>query len=361
MPKVLIVNTVPTGLNGITKAIKSVVEHIDRANLQIDYVSICNIPSKFEREINDLFNCVYVIERNRHPVKYYNRLKALIKNNKYDVVHAHGNSHTLAIEMRAAKAGGCKLRIAHGQNSSCRHAFIHKVLAGIFAKSYNYGIACSYAAGNFLFGALPHAVIHNGIDIDKYKFSAETRVNVRESLNISEQDLVLGNVARLVPEKNNLFLIDVIERLIKIDSRYRLLLIGDGIERAAIENAIAKKNLSQNVLLLGTVDSLRYLFAFDVYVMPSIFEGLPIALIEAQASGLNCIVSDKISDECNVTDSMKFLPIDDVDVWVQEVLKIDISNRATRARKYADIICNSDFDIFHNAQCFYNIYKGIDI
>lgn len=254
-------------------------------------------------------------------MKYVLSLFKIIKKNRYDAVHIHGNSHTVTIELLAAKMAGCDVRIVHAHSTKCGSATLHKILTLPFDWLCTHRLACGNLAGKFMFGFKPYRVINNGVDVIRYSFDYKLRISLRTKLSLSESDTLIGHVGYFQALKNQSFLVDVFAALVKRNSNYRLLLIGDGTLRPEIEQKVTSLGLKDKVTFTGNIDNVSdYLNAVDVIVMPSLFEGLPLTLIEQQANGLQCIVSDAITTEADKTGNLQFLSLNaPISEWVQSI------------------------------------------
>ena len=216
-------------------------------------------------------------------------------------------------------------------------------------------MACSEDAGKWLFGNEKFTIIKNGINIGSYKLDYNERQRIRSLYNIKNNDIVLGLVGRFNRQKNQGFLINVIKYLGK---NYKLMLVGTGYKFNEIKNAVNNKKLS-NVILIGEVNNVRsYLFAMDYFVMPSLFEGLPFSLIEAQAAGLPCLVSNNVDEKVNLTRNIKFLSIDSYTLWVNYINKQFSTNgfrkRAEEITKSQENVKAGGYDFITNARSFEN-------
>ena len=253
---------------------------------------------------------------------------------KYDVIHVNGQSATMSVEMLAAKLAGCKLRVAHSHNSRCLHKKAHNMLKPLFNATYNDAIACSKEAGDWLFGDKPYWILNNGIDIDKYKFSTTTRTEFRKKLKLSDKDIAVCHVGAFEPWKNHKFLIDVFDEIKKENSGYKLFLFGiNGTTQESILSLINERRLEDTIRFMGTADDINnYLQAMDLMLLPSLYEGFPVTVVEWQANGLPCIVSDTITKDVKITDLVKQLSIEDgTTIWKNEILKhnneVDVETR----------------------------------
>ena len=352
MYKILIISTVNITYNGIINHILSYMDAMDKNDIEIDLLSTSkedNVDLKLKNKINNIFNHIYYFPyRKKHPFKYYKNLKKLIKENKYDLVHAHGNSNTLGIDLKAAKKAGCMVRIAHCHNTKSNYNFINKLLKNTFLKSYNVGFACGSDAGKWLFKDKPFTVIPNGKIIEKYLFNNDLRDKYRKELNIDNDDIVISHIGTINNIKNQLFLIDIFKDLIKINPHYKLFLMGPKNEEYfnLVLNEIKNNNLDNNIFYLGTKDNVyEYLNAFDIMVLPSLYEGLPIVLIEWQINGLPILISDNVTKEACINNNCKYLSLDK-ELWIKEILNI---NKERLNEDFVTKFSNAGYDIKTNA------------
>lgn len=359
--KVLMINTVPTDKNGITNVIFNLIRVMDKSDMQIDLVSP-NPPDKmYEEEIRSYGGEIYTIPRSiRHPFRYKKQLRKLIEKNRYDIVHAHGNSHTLALEMSAAKKAGCSVRIAHAHNTHCRYGFMHKLLAGTFYRNYTCGLACGDDAGRFLFDKHPFTVLYNGIDVKKFAFDEGKRNDVRTQYGLQDKK-VIGHVGIFNAQKNQEYLLSVLQSLSQNEDGYRIMSVGDGELRQDFCDKAAEMGLADRTITVGTTSHVNdYLSAFDVLAMPSLFEGLPLSLIEAQANGLTCVVSDRIAREADKTGNLIFLPLDaDTTAWGHAIKDgCCVFDRKQASEKAISDIRAAQYDIQESAVRLKSIYAN---
>jgi glycosyltransferase involved in cell wall biosynthesis len=358
MIKVLIVSTVGLGLYGITNSIMNYYRAMDKSDMQIDFLSPNEIPKNIRVEIKSNGGRVYEkIMRNNHLLKYRKQLAKIIKSGQYDIVHAHGNSNTLAIEMKVAKMCGVKVRIAHCHNSTCDHMFMHKLLKHLFDNSYTHGFACSKKAGKWLFGKKSFTVINNGIPVIKFFYNEKDRKEYRMKLDF-ENNKVIGHVGHFSYQKNHEFLIKIFSEIYKQDNSYRLLLIGDGDLRDEIKNQLAELDLEDVVCMYGeTLDVSKLLQAMDIFVFPSRFEGFGMAVIEAQSAGLPCVVSDAVPFEAKLIKQLKFVHLNDsMDTWINKILEMGQIDRVSCSEKNSKLVQNSNYNIMNEAGKLKNLY-----
>lgn len=359
--KVLITLPVKVGFDGMTKQILSYGKFIDRKDLEIDLLSCRGYDPDMKHLVDESkFNNVYRMEyRDTNQLKYFRELLKLIKLRKYDVIHANGQSATLAIEMLAGLLGGCKLRIAHSHNSMCQHLKIHKLLYPLFSVTYNDAIACSKEAGDWLFKNRKYWLLPNGIDIDIFRFDIDKRNKTRQELNIKDDELAVGHVGAFEPWKNQDFLLDIFKEINNENKKIKLFLWGiDGSTKESTLDKISKYNLNETIIYKGTTDHINnYLNAMDLMVLPSWYEGFPVTSVEWQANGLTCLLSDTITKDTNITGLVKYLSINNgTDCWKDEILNFKKDIKKRESQEYPNKLIDNGYDIKNNAKELKNHY-----
>lgn len=290
-------------------------------------------------------------------------LDELMSEHDYDIVHIHSGSITAATHLaEVAKQHGAKV-IVHAHRGSLHGNLKHQAAMAIgavpmhrFVDEY---LSCSPLASSTLFPPLiakhKAVVINNGVDVERFAFNEETRREVRAELDIADDALVIGHVGRLSEEKNHKFLLDVFEQYIQLHPNTVLLLVGEGDLRPELEAIVKAKGLADKVIFVGkTNDVPRYYMAMDVFAFPSIFEGLGIVAIEAQASGLPVIASNTVPAQIDVTGNVRFEPITDPQGWVNN-MPTPNANRNTVAER----ILQAGFDVQSTAQQLRQIYCNL--
>lgn len=350
--KLLVLTTNDFAYNGITSNIYNYFKNINKTNIDIDFV----VPSCLE-EIKEKLNSenIRVFEmKNRkvNPIKYFIKLVQHLKSNKYDIIHCHGNSSTLIIEMIAAIISGIKIRIVHSRNSDAKHRVFHKIFRPLFKKTMTHKFACGQLAGEWMFGDGEFEIIRNGNDLDKYKFNKEIRTQYRKKMNIDNETIVLGHVGSFNYQKNHEYLIDVFNSLLKIEPNYKLVLIGDGPKKSYIEKKVKQLGIENKIVFIGQTNKVEnYLQAMDIMLLTSHYEGLPNVVIEWQTNGLPCIISNNVTEEVAITSLVKFCSIDEnTKKWVNEIRKTSIIDRGLIKDNIIDEIVNAGFDIKTNAK-----------
>lgn len=213
--------------------------------------------------------------------------------------------------------------------------------------------ACSEKAGQWMFNGASFEVLNNAIDSQIYTYNYQKNRNIRIQLGIEEDDIVLGHVGRFYAVKNHIFLLDIINS-IKHNYKIKLLLVGDGPLYNSIKEKVQEMKLSDRVIFTGVRSDVSDLMqAMNTFVFPSLYEGLPLTLIEAQASGLPCLISDTIPPDCMITNLVEKKPLSDgAESWANKAIEL---SQMTRRNTYEEIK-SAGFDIIENAEKLSNFY-----
>ena len=357
MKKVAIVSTVGLIYDGITSIILSYLKVMNKNNLQIFVISTGASESGIVRQFEEC-GC-HVIElppRREKPIEYFLKLTEFIRKNKIEIIHAHGNSATLAIEMVAGWLGGCQKRIAHSHNTKCDQVRADKILRPVFNLFYTDAIACGNEAGEWLFGSHPFMVLKNGRNVEEFLFDEEKRRKIRKEYRLDEK-LVIGHVGGFVEQKNHIFLVEIFRRILAQRPDAVLFLIGDGRLKSNIENVC--QDIADSVIFLGTTDHVSdYLQAMDGMLLPSLFEGLPLVAIEWQLNGLPCVFSNTITNDCKIMENAVFMPLtENADMWAKKILQLVKFNDRKKYSALAEkLIRKAGFDIKQNAEQLRSLY-----
>ena len=319
MNKIKIAQVIGIAANGGIESLwLNYFRYIDKTKFEFDFL-VENESKLINREqIEAMGGRVVIIPSYKKPIKYIKELTKIFKNNKYDIVHS--NMNTLSVfTLKAAKKAGVAIRIAHSHSTSNRREWKKNILKNILrplSKKYStHYFTCSELAGRYLFGHKTYergkvVIINNAIELDKFKMNNEYRVDIRNMYNISESTIVLGNVGRIGSQKNQGFLIDVFNQYKKINNNSKLLILGDGPLLNDLKEKVKNINIEKDVIFAGVhSDVFKFYSAMDVFCMPSLYEGLPVVGIEAQANGLPVIFSDTITNEVCVNENCKFLSL----------------------------------------------------
>lgn len=351
MKKVLhIVGTM--NLGGQEAFIMNLYRNIDRSKVQFDFVVHSKEEGAYEEEIKKLGGKIYRITPiSKNVVKHCTEMKKILKNESYVAIHRHTSTALVAIDLIIAKFLGVKKRIAHSHNTSTENAKIHKMFRPILNATVNIKLACGEEAGEWLFGKRQEFIIvNNGIDIEKYKFNEKIRNDEIKKLNLDNAK-VIGHIGRFSKQKNHDFLIDMFNEIIKKDKHFSLLLIGDGELKEKIQRKVKELNIEKNVKFLGArKDVNKILNAIDIIAFPSLYEGLPVTLIEAQTNGIPIIMSNTISNKVIYNDNILVENLENKETWVEKI----VGNELKRTKISNKLI--QEYDIKKIAKKMEKIY-----
>lgn len=332
------------GVGGIETFLLNVYRNIDRSKVQFDFIS-SKEKVAIEKQIIQLGGRIYRIKYG-NGFNYYNKLFQLISTNGYTVVHIHKNSAANIIPFLACKRAGVKTVIAHSHNTNPSKGKITRILHYINRPILNVlcheRIACSDLAAVWMFGKSvvdKNEVIYirNGIEIERFIYNAEVRRSVREKLGLHDDTFVIGNVGRMTRQKNQIFLVDILFEVKREYENAKLLICGDGDLRDEILKRAKALKVEDDLILPGQCKNIHEMLqAMDVYVMPSLYEGLTVAAVEAQCAGLPTIISDMMSGETMLVEQCSSLSLKaSAKQWAEKVLEyksIERKNTGTEIR-----------------------------
>lgn len=346
---------------GVESVIMNYYRHLDHSKVQFDFICDEDSTRIPYDEIKKLGGRVFLVPKYQNLPKYLKALEKLFKENQYRIVHS--NINTLSVfPLYAAKKAGVPIRISHSHSTSNPKEWKRNLIKNIlrpFSKRYatDY-FACSELAGRYLFGNKAFdqgkvKIIHNAIDVDKFKFDEVARKKLRKEFGIKDSTIVIGHVGRFVQQKNHTFLVDVFKEYHKKNPDSKLLLVGSGPLEDEIKKKVERLGLKDSVLFLGQRDDINKLYSvMDVFCLPSLYEGLPVVGVEAQAAGLPTIFSNRISKEVIVSSYAKIVSIQDTGLYIEKI------NKATRSikkqRSYATVF--EYMDINNEASTLEKIY-----
>lgn len=350
MKKVLVIVSSKFGYDGITSVVRNYYMYQNHDEIAMDILTLNPVDEMLMQSMEQNGDHNFVIPyRNRNPVKYFMNLIRLIKKGNYQIVHVHGGSCILAVEMLAAKIAGVKIRISHSHNTASDFGLVNKILKPVFMRCCTDGFACGKEAGEWMFEDKKFDIIYNGIDLDKFAFNPDVRQEFRRQHGL-EDKFVVGHIGRFNMQKNHKKLISIYESFSKVKKDTVLVLIGDGELREEIETMVKEKAL--NVVFVGLTDEIpQWLQAMDIMLLPSLFEGLPVTAVEAQASGLPCLLSDTISPMTKITNLVHFVELESSDDhWAQEILKVPLPDRLVSKNEIQEAMREKHFDIRENCK-----------
>lgn len=344
-------------LNGISAVIMNYCRNLNLNKFEITLFVGNYINENYKKELQERnINIIELPWRKKSKLKYYRSLMKLMKKDYFDICHVHGNSSVMAIDLAIAYMKNIKVRIAHSHNTKCSNLKLHKLLSPIFNRLYTNAFACSKKAGEWIFKDNNFEIINNGIDIEKYVFNKDVRERVRKELDLKDNEFVLGHVGRINYQKNQEYLLKIFEKYCEKDVNAKLLLIGKGPLYDEVKEKIEKSPIQNKVILYGeSSEAQKFYMAMDVFVFPSRYEGLPVTLVEAQIAGIPCIISQNITDEVIVTQSVIKESIDvPCEMWSQHIENIK------KIKNNRKIIINEEinkFNIKDNVKRLENLYE----
>lgn len=313
------------GRGGLETMLMNYYRRMDRSLVQFDFLVHRDFRADYDDEIESLGGRIFRIPR-LVPWRgsYKKALDTFFKTHpEYRIVHVHQDCLSSVI-LKAAKQNGVPVRIAHSHNSSQDKNL--KYLIKLYYKrqiprNATKLFACGEKAGDWMFGGAPYQVLSNAVEAKQYTFDAAKRAQMRSQLAIAADALVVGHVGRFHTVKNHAFLLSIFAQLKRQRENAVLLLVGDGDLRKDVERQAKAMGILDSVIFTGVRSDVPDLMqAMDIFVMPSLYEGLPVTLMEAQASGLPCLVSDGVPAECDITDLVKHLALDaGAAVWAQHI------------------------------------------
>ena len=307
---------------GIQSFLMNVYRNIDREKIQFDFLIHSKEKGAFDDEILSLGGRLFHLNKlsSKYFFYYQNDLFSFLKENEYNILHSHLNLLS-SFTLSSAKKAGVPVRIAHSHSSSISDVGLKKVIK-LFAKTQmnKYAtnkFACSKEAGIWQFGKKTQSagevkIIPNGIEIEKFLFSEANRKEVRKRYNIEEKAFVLGHVGGFRKVKNHEFLLKIFAKIKMMKEEAILMLVGSGEFESEIKELASRLCVLNSIVFTGSVTNVNeYYSAFDSFVFPSMYEGLGIVLIEAQANGLPCFASNVVPIEANLSDAYFSLSLND--------------------------------------------------
>lgn len=287
-----------------------------------------------------------------------------IRSHHYSIVHLNTENPRNIRYLICAFLGGAKKRIMHSHNNGSIgvennwKTRFNKWLIGVFATDY---VACSQEAAEWLYppNIVPKVIIlKNGLDTKQFRFDEYKRNRIRTQYKLEDDQFVVGQIGRFVTQKNHMFILEAFSEVLIHDPKARLMLLGSGGLENRIRDKITELGIADKVIIVGQVDNVQdYMCAMDVLALPSLFEGLGMVNIEAQANGLHCVVSDRVARLAKVTDLLSFFPLEDgAEKWAEHLLAI--KEKYIHREDYADIVRKAGWDIRDIAEGLTEIYRS---
>lgn len=334
-PKIILQVVGAMNIGGVETLLLNSLKESDHKKYR--HVFLCYLKGNYDYEsrVEELGGKIVRIPDNRvkNPIKFVMDIQRVIKNEGVDVIHSHVDFSS-GYALWAAKNAGVRNRIAHAHNTSGTRS--RNTAKNIWFKILKYAmnhmatkrVACGMDAGQFMFGKNTYSIIPNGIHIERFEFNPMKKEKIRKDLSIGKDEAVILHAGRYEAAKNHNFLIDVFKSYHELNNSSKLILLGNGSLYSEIKDKVQELGLEGAVYMLGKkMNPEDYLSAADIFAMPSLYEGMPLSLIEAQANGLPCIVSDTIDRTANYG-GIYFYPLSKTaDKWAQHIGSIDFKRR----------------------------------
>jgi len=349
---------------GVGHMIKEYCERLysDKIHFDILYYGDCEGETeKYLRNINATY--YHVPKYTKHPLQFLKYMKKLCKSKKYDLIHCHASTAMLLIYAIPIKIINNTPIIYQSHDSGAdKSAILHcffRPFIKVFCTKY---ISVSWEAGIWMFNksginSEKHILLQNGIDSSAYLFNPKTRNNIRMQLNIGDK-FIIGNVGRFEKQKNHKLIIDIFEKIHRLESQAVLLLIGQGSLKKKVQTLVKEKNLEDVVIFCDYKKNISdYYSAMDLFLFPSIHEGMGLVAVEAQLSGLPVVASYSVPKEVKVSESFyQFNLSDSLDLWVDKIMELKQIGRCTYSKELFE---KSGYEINQSAEKLRKIYESI--
>lgn len=357
---------------GTESVIMNWYRNIDKNEIQFDFTTMQEHRCAYDDEIESMGGKIIYVPP-RAKVGNLNHFKALYncikENGPYDAVHSHMNYHGGLVAL-AAKLAGVKTIVCHAHNTedvaeqTLKRKVETTVLRNLMYSCSTDLLACGKEAGSFVFGKnKKFKIINNAVDIEKFKPAdnkMQQEIKVLKDKYDLNNKLILGHIGRFNIQKNHKFIVKILRDLKKQNCDFKFLFIGDGELKEEILDSVRKEGLEENIVYLGLQGNINiWLNIMDILVFPSLFEGLPVVLVEAQSTGLPCIISNKISSDVDLgLNLVKFLSIEDgTDIWVNEIINNNMKKECNQD-KIKEQLKREGYYLQDNIKMIENIYKN---
>lgn len=348
-----------SNIGGIETIVYNWFQNIDKEEIQFDFINVEDKPLAFEVEFKKAgCNIFKISSRKSNPAKSKKQLREIMTSNHYDFVHHHVMGITWPEPTLIASEIPGTIPIIHnhtvfGKNNGFTRRLLNWIgHIRLFSRNY-LKLACSYAAGNSVFKTGSFQVINNGIDYKEKKFNINAREEIRERYRIDNDTVLIGHVGRSCYEKNYPYILKILTELVKINPHVKCMLVGDVDKNETLLSMIKSLGLTDTVIFTGKVRNVeKYYSAFDIFFFPSIYEGVSVSLIEAQCSGLPCVISKNISKESEISELIKYVDINNVEDGVDTLINTAPHSSAEREQ----VILDQEFDIHKTVSNLMDFY-----
>lgn len=350
-------------IGGAELVCRNIGYYADPKLFQIDYLVFGDEVGPYEPKLEEKGCRIWHVPSPSESYRaFYKELKRLIRENQYEIVHCHTMFNS-GLVLRAAKRCGVPGRIAHShsikgpEHRGMLQNLYEKTMRRWILKDATHLIGCGQAAGEWLFGKKAFQkkglVLLNGIDLDRFRYNPQTRDRIRRE-NHWEDCFLIGHVGHLASVKNQAFLLRLMPALLEKKPNAHLLLLGEGSDRPMLESLIQELHLQRAVTMPGNVPNVNdYLSAMDVFAFPSLYEGMPLSILEVQANGLPCLISDRVPKDVFLTDLLKPLPLEAPLQWLEQLLTVG----RLAPEQYLLKMQNTSADLRQMLKKLYQIYQ----
>ena len=329
-------------------------------NIKFDFINNGSGLLAYQGEFVDKGAKIYdIVPRNKNPWKSYRQLRQIIIENQYDYIHHHMMSYSWTEPLLLAQQIGSTKAIAHShcvgaENLDLKYRILDHIGRKRLERREYYKIACGNAAGLDMFRTDNFVVIKNGVEFSKCQFSEMNRLLIRHQYLIPDGTFVVGHVGRSGIEKNYPFIIQLFCDLLKQRADTVLMLIGNVNDDISIQKLVHEKGIQDRVIFTGVIPDLKmYYSAMDVFILPSLSEGVSVAQLEAQVSGLECLVSEFVSSDADISGNVNYISVSDTRDWVEKLMRINNHNR-----DISSLNIDYSYDLKETAQNMFGFYEA---
>lgn len=353
---------------GVESFLYNYYSNMDKSKIKFDEVVCGKEVGYMEPMFEKLNSKVYhVVRFKENPIKHCMSVAKIIKEGNYDIIHCHGYKSIIGLIF--AKKYKCKVRIIHSHMAYIKENFLQKSIRKLIVFMANRiatdKFACGIDAAIWLFGKKEYennkvTIINNAINLNNYSYSEEKRKKIRKELELKDE-FVIGNVARLTYQKNQEYLLEIMKEILKEDSSSKLLLVGEGEDEIKLKKMCDELDISKNVIFVGVREDVAdILSAIDIFVLPSRYEGLPVVLAEVQASGLISIISDNVTNEMNVTNTLYYFSLKKSHKeWCEYIFKLGNKRNKIDRNENIALMKGGKYDILYQADNLIKKYEQL--
>lgn len=345
---------------GLENFIMNLYEQIDREQVQFDVIIHARKENDYVEQIEAMGGKVYTLPRlTSKPIQNLIQIYRIVKKQQYPVVVRHTPNALVTPQLLVARLGGAKT-ICHSHSVTDPQKTAHKLGRLLMKVATTNRVACSEAAGKWMFGKQDYEIVQNAINIQKFEYSKEKEQKVREEFKLADKK-VYGHIGNFAEVKNHMYLLSIYKEILDRDKNAVCFCLGEGSLRTQIEAEIERLGIADRVILTGVRhDAENFMSCFDVLIFPSIFEGLPLTLIEAQAAGLPCLISDAITKEVVVTEHLVEMRSikEPAELWAKRAVEIANQEELDRSCQY-ELIAKHGYDIKKLAKWYEQYFKKL--